>query len=210
MAYFLRSLGRNWTAPVISFAFVTAIYSAIRWTDNHREVYGSRVTADVFAPNGKWYVTGDNWGKVTVKEAQSGKVLRTIIVGGLEVQSLDISDDSRMLASTTYDGKLRIWNLTDGKLIHELATTANDECSVIFGRDDLLLVTDEGDQDLASVWKTSTGKKVSDLVGSDEMGTLSLTPDRQAVAMIQNDRTVTWDMRTGKQLTSLDHRAGAR
>ncbi|KAF4454049.1 WD40 repeat [Fusarium albosuccineum] len=116
------------------------------------------------------------------------------------------SHDGRVLASASYDGTIRLWDVSEGREIKRFPYHDGMITAVAFSRDDLLLAS-ASSQGTVRIWDlNSIGESKFEetrILGSVEF--LSLSRDGERVASAgSDDATIgVWDLDTGQRTTSL-------
>jgi len=83
-------------------------------------VPGKRVTSLAVVPSTPTQVvSGDEGGNVVVWNTADGKQIRAMTKAGGEVTSVAVRADGSRIAATNVDKAVRVWNMTDGKLVGE-------------------------------------------------------------------------------------------
>jgi WD40 repeat protein len=110
---------------------------------------------------------------------------------------------SNLLATTSGDGTIRLWDAATGKHLRRLV---HDRWvrDVAFSPDGRLLVSN-GTDDSVCLWEVTTGKKIFRLAGHGRLGTVlrptTFTPDGKSFLTWGADMQLRkWDVRTGKAL----------
>ena len=73
-------------------------------------------------PTGAGSSRGDSSGTVTVWDATTGRVVRTLGRHTATVYGLAFSPDGRLLASASEDRTVKVWDATTGELVHRPST----------------------------------------------------------------------------------------
>ena len=127
----------------------------------------SWVRALAFAPKERLLFSGDWAGRVLAwaLDADEPKPLRTIEAHQGWVRALTVSPDGKTLASCGNDRLVRLWSVSDGRLLRELAGHASHVYNVAFHPDGQTLAS--GDlKGVVRLWDLTTGGAVRDLDGS--------------------------------------------
>lgn len=127
--------------------------------------HSSWIHALDFHPDQKRLITADYVGQVHCWDytAESPKPLWSIKDAHTRyIRSISISSDGRWLATAGDDRMVRVWNTTDGKLVHELSGHEHRVYSVAFHPDSKNLVSGDRQGGLKH-WDAVAGKEVRDL-----------------------------------------------
>jgi WD40 repeat protein len=168
--------------PVITFAVARAEGSpAAYFGCSDFKVYAGDLTASKFEPKelyahesyvtgvalaGDTLVSGGYDGKLTWFDTKAGKAIRTHEAHAKWIRKVIASPDGKLFASIADDMVCKLWDATNGKLVHELRghaeKTPNDFVSMLyavaFSADSKLLAT--GDKvGHVVVWDAATGKQ---------------------------------------------------
>ena len=81
--------------------------------------FGKELTSIAFVPASNQVVTTSGDGQIRVHDTGSGGMIRALNSGEFTYAG-SMSNDGKIFASGGEDGSIRLWNLTDGKLIGEL------------------------------------------------------------------------------------------
>jgi WD40 repeat protein len=132
------------------------------------------------------------------------QALRTMTGHTSSVMCVAFSPDSRMLASSSRDKTIRLWEVGTGKLRHTLAEHTADVYAVAFAPDGQTLASASGDKSVR-LWNLATMSAVRTIdAHSDVVRSLAFFPDGRTLASSSADRTVRlWDLRSGSLLRTL-------
>lgn len=108
-----------------------------------------------FHPAGSWFVTGGADGKLILRDSKSRKTIKAWNGQAADVSALSISSDGRKMASADWSGNVKIWNMTDGELLHELPHP-DGVSSVILHGPRLLTASWDG---TIRVWSVEDGRE---------------------------------------------------
>ncbi|MEU0248652.1 helix-turn-helix domain-containing protein [Streptomyces sp. NPDC006235] len=141
--------------------------------------------------------------------------LRKRLISGTEpVDSIALSPDGRTLAANSRDGKVRIWRLPEGQLLHTFAGYDSGEV-VLFSPDGrTLAVTAVPAADvMVALLDPVTGRKLRTFTIPDgAVRGMAFSPDGRTVAAASASAVRVWDVATGRRrhsFTDLDPQAVA-
>ena len=116
------------------------------------------------------------------------------------------SPDSRLLTATRYDGYVRVWDASSGKLLH-LLSTSNRPNAVSWSPDGHLLAS-ASDDGTVELWDTASFKKLRTLNAEPEGGwafAIPWSPDGRLLVCTRDGHIAqVWDVQAGRQLKVLD------
>jgi WD40 repeat protein len=155
-----------------------------------------------WSDSGKLLATACANGSIYLWDATSGSLLRTFSGHESSAMEVRINHQGNLLASTGWDGHLRLWNLPTGGEICNWPFD-HEQYSVVFSADDRWLQH--------CGWSTEyglfevEGASAADVLrflgtGSNEVWQCSLTPDGKVLASMHGDRVLFWDVRAGTQI----------
>jgi WD40 repeat protein len=141
---------------------------------------------------------------VKVWRVSDGALLNDLSGAGMWINSLHFSPDGKLLAGSSADGKIDVWQMSDGKRIAELpATTYGDSNVIEFAPDGSYLVVAEQTQ--LSLWHLNEDKPFQQWpVSAAGVITLRISPDGSLLACGEADGSVQlWQLPQGKLLRTL-------
>lgn len=168
--------------------------------------------------DGKWLVTGGTDGQVKVWETATGREMRSFKGHLDEINDLCFSDDGQWLATCSggalieideakqmvrlVDATVRLWNVATGCKVRTFGGSSTKTTRVAFSHDGKRLAT-LGDDELARLWNTATGKVMHSLRhGSREQEhffpkALIFSNDDKRL-FTADDRVRVWDVASGR------------
>jgi WD40 repeat protein len=124
------------------------------------------------------------------------------------IASVHFSANGKWLASAGGDKVIRLWNVEDGRLLHELSGPTSFACAVRFAPDDSLVAAagyEAAAGNAIYLYDPATGTEVGRLAGHPTGGVrrLAFTPDSKQLVSAGFDGAVrVWDLTTKKELRS--------
>jgi WD40 repeat protein len=113
---------------------------------------------------------------------------------------VSVSNDSKMLASGDYYGIVRLWDLIDGALLHNLEGPDGEITGSVFSQGAELLATSHFDNTI-HIWNTQSGSCAMVLTSTDGIGSIAFSPDSSLLASTtRNDMVRLWRIEDGKCL----------
>ncbi|MGB3189184.1 MAG: CHAT domain-containing protein [Limnoraphis sp.] len=123
-----------------------------------------------------------------------------------KIQGVSFSPDGKLLATSSADSTVKLWDTTTGKEIKTLRGHTDLVYSVSFSPNGEWLATGSRDNTV-KLWDVSTGKVIKTLTEhTNEVYTISFSPDGKLLASGSVDKTVKlWNITTGKAKTLPGH-----
>ena len=122
------------------------------------------------------------------------------------VLSVAFSPDSTKLASGSWDGTIRLWNVSTGTNTATLTGHAAEVRSVAFSPDGKTLASAGGRDLTIKLWDVASGNNTRTMRGHKEIvASVAFSPDGKILASGSWDHTIRlWDIATGKNIATLD------
>jgi WD40 repeat protein len=157
------------------------------------------VVSVAYSPDGKSFVTGDQGGLVTVRDADTGKE-RFKLPHGQYVLSVDYSPDGKRIASGSSDKTIKILDAANGRVIDTLSGHTDGVLSVRFspGGDQLL----SGSYDkTARLWDVESGNTLQEFKGhSWWVWSVDFSPDASRIVTAgQDGKAIVWQKAVSRQ-----------
>ena len=177
-----------------------------------------KLTEQVHVPSARGVVMSPDATKIAVSTAgpavdvfavPSGRLLQTFQQPG-DVTAVAFDPRSVLLATAGGDGTARIWDVSSGKLDHELIGHKNGVVDIEFSPHGTTLVTTSTDGE-ARVWDARSGERVSILHGHrNYVLSAGYSPDGQSVVTASSDHTArVWLVENGDSQALLAGHTGA-
>ncbi|MEH1814791.1 MAG: ribosome assembly protein 4 [Nostoc sp.] len=134
---------------------------------------------------------------------------RAIEVNTLEghnsgVTSVAYTPNGQHLASASNDKTIKIWDVSNGKLLKTLTGHSDPVNSVTYSPNGQHLASASNDKTI-KIWDVSSGKPLKTLTGhSNGVNSVTFSPNGQQLASASSDNTIKiWDVSSGKLLKTL-------
>ncbi len=164
--------------------------------------HGSWVSAVVFSPDGRTFVSVSDDKTLKLWDAASGRDLRTLAGHSDDVKAVAFSPDGRTIVSGSDDETLKVWDVASGRALRTLVGHDSAVQAVVFSPDGRSIIS--GGKDL-KVWDTTSGRVLSTLAGNDSWAyPVAFSPDRRRIVSASSDNSLKlWDTATGGVLRTL-------
>jgi WD40 repeat protein len=151
-------------------------------------------------------IANNNVPEITSNLTQHISLAKTIAGHDQDVQSVAITPDGTKIASGSFDGKIKIWDLKTGELIQTL--TAHSEAGEIISS---IAISPDGQTLVSSsnsyggnikIWDLSTGLLISTLKAQGVgVSVVAISPDSQLLASGGDDGSIKlWHLALGEEL----------
>jgi WD40 repeat protein len=152
------------------------------------------VTALAFSPDGQTLAVAAGepalFGQATLWRAASGELIRTVEGHADALYAIALSPDNRVLATGSYDQKIKLWDVATGELRHTLSAHNAAIYGLAFRPDGKILASASGDRTI-KLWQTDTGKRVETLGQPlQEVHALAWSPDGRRLAAAGLDHRI--------------------
>lgn len=120
------------------------------------------------------------------------------------IKALALSPDGTSLASVSYDGTIKIWDLHKKELVKTLIKHTKGVYAVAFSQDGTLLASGGGDNS-AKLWSLSNYQVICNLTAHlSSVLCLSFSPDGKVLATGSMDKMIRlWNVETGELINTL-------
>jgi len=153
-----------------------------------------------FGPNDSLVVTAGVDSVIKIWNRNTGDLVKEYRQS-TGVAYMDLSADGLFAVTGSYDAKVRLIQLSDGKLIREFAGHDGTAWCVAFSPDGKKIASG-GNDGLVNIWDTESGKLLQQLKGHKRIvWSVKFSPDGQTVASASFDFTVKlWNVADGRLL----------
>lgn len=161
-----------------------------------------------YSPDGQTLALG-GYQQVSLADAATGKVLRTLPDVSQIVRAVAFSADGAMLAAGSgppgQRGEAKIWNLASGELLRTIEGHDDTIYAVAFSPDGQTLATSSYDK-MIKLWDVASGQELRTLKDHiDAVYALAFTTDGKFLLSGSADRSVkVWEPASGKRLYTLN------
>ena len=163
---------------------------------------GDRSAVVAFAPGGDTVAVAAQG--VTLRRTSDGGVVRTLeppASGGTGIVSLSFSSDGSLLAAGDIEGRVAVWRVSDGSLLHTV-----DGGAVAFAPGGDLIATARKGSPEVRIWNARSGEPVRTLAMGEASGgipnTVAFSPNGQMLAVVGREIHL-WSWPDGKLIRSV-------
>jgi hypothetical protein len=123
------------------------------------------------------------------------------------VRCLSFTPDNRTLISGSFDQSIKLWNMTDGKMLHDLQDHHKGVFALAVSADGKTLASGSWDETI-KLWNIHSGQLISNLAGhTASVRSLATSPDNQLLVSGSFDNTVrVWQLSTGDLVKTMMHK----
>ena len=143
---------------------------------------------------------GNLKGDIHLFDVASRKLTKTFTGHTGEISYLIFSPDGSKIASSSWDGSTRLWDIETGELVKTLSAPAsvhfNLSCRALLFTDDGNLLGINEEFDFIHIWNVNTGQYKQMLMGhASHLRSFSMSGDGKTLASSSADGTVMlWDL----------------
>jgi WD40 repeat protein len=122
------------------------------------------------------------------------------------VYNLALNPAGTRIASASFDGTAKLWDLESGKLIRTFSNHKGVVGSVTWSPDGKILATSGAEDTAIKIWDTDSGKEVRTIATGQKsfIEAVRYSPNGKRIASCSDDKTIKiWDAETGKEIRLL-------
>lgn len=153
----------------------------------------------------KWIATSNDLGLITLYDSVTGEIVR-VFKGHhpAAIWNIRFSPDEKLLASASWDGTVRLWDLATGGELFRFTDRNKEITGIAFSPDGSRLATASHARTV-KLWDVATGREVATLSGhTDQVLSVAFSPDGRRLASGSTDQTVRlWDVETKHEVLTL-------
>jgi WD40 repeat protein len=176
------------------------------------DAHSSWVRSIAFSPDGMMLASGSDDQKVKLWsfDRYTGKLspapIQPLPDHTYRVRSVAFNpQNNNMLASSSYDNTVRLWNVETGKCQKILDEHTDWVWTAIFSQDGSKLVSSSKDRTL-KIWDVSTGKCLQTCSVAADIQSVAFSPDDKILAAGSDDKTVKlWNFQIDRALPLAEH-----
>jgi WD40 repeat protein len=162
-----------------------------------------------FSPDGRLLADASEKGWVRVRDAQTGRILKSLEGHRVDTQShrLAFSPDGSRLASASAAPQVKIWDTGGWQELHSLNGHSSNVLCLAFSHDSRYLASGGFDRKIC-VWDATTGTKMFDLPGhADYVSCVTFSPDNKRLFSCGSEGAINvWDVPNRVKLLTLHQR----
>jgi WD40 repeat protein len=157
--------------------------------------HDSLVTDASFSPDGKAVASvAFNDGVIRIRNAMTGKMLKTITAHSHLIAVLDFAPNGKFLASSDLDGVVKLWNVATGTGIIDNDSESNPNNRYVFSPDSkLFALTDIENSQQINFCNSATGKIVralKDSTNDSALNSYSFSSDSKFIAQASGSNRI--------------------
>ena len=165
----------------------------------------NNIQAFALSPDGRTLAIAGYFPALQLRDAATGKVIRTLDGGKTWCRSVAFTPDGRGVVSGAEDGAVRLWDAHTGKELRRFAGLRNAVNGITLSANGKVLIAGGADRVLRA-WDAANGNALGPTDGhAHRVTALHFAADGKTLTSAARDPTVrAWDLASGKELRRRD------
>ena len=168
-------------------------------SNNETDLSEGRITSVAFAPDGEWFATVDQEGRVTIWDSSRGERLRTVWTHTGALHSVAVSPGGQAIAVGGRDGTVLLMDGITGELLADLPHYPSAVNCIRFSGDGRQLAVAIGDwmsngRGEVALLNAVTGKTETTLRCPTSPGALTFASNEELIVGLWDGRTQLWNL----------------
>jgi WD40 repeat protein len=140
------------------------------------EAWKNRISTVVFSPDGKYLLSGNWGGVISLSDASTGQKIKNITGHTGRINALAFSPDGRRILSAGRDNLVKIWDVTTGQVLQTLTGHTGEVRSIAFSGKPHIVISGGADGTMR-FWNSNTGEEFIKFVGLNDGEWIIVTSD---------------------------------
>ncbi|PKN70266.1 MAG: hypothetical protein CVU54_06585 [Deltaproteobacteria bacterium HGW-Deltaproteobacteria-12] len=164
--------GRGGAAPVVAEpakidvppAVIVRVGDKMAW---NIEAWKNRLSTVVFSPDGKYLLSGNWGGVISLWDASSGQKIKNFTGHTGRINALRFSPDGRRILSAGRDNLVKIWDVATGQALQTMTGHTGEVRAIAFSGKPHIVISGGADGTMR-FWNSNTGEEFIKFVGLND------------------------------------------